>query len=837
MAGKLPGLTLSFAQLGGITGVPPEFIAAMELKETVTPAPNNIGPDPLSDTVFFSRCETTETAERQKHTYFKKPGNITLMGADSNSEGEPVQLVRTLYPTTNDVPTTFPSATTKVAIQDLGNGWSIQSATVSGTYVDGVFVPSVFPADKYVYEIADVVPEKFKATVPILTHDDDVAGTAAMPVPQPGDLNLSEEQLDPYTKKVHRQYRDITTLPQVLLDLDTNDYKQAVVVRETLQLATAAQATPTDVNQVTVQQLGAGLVLQTERIAPSVFSAVAITQTAPDLVPERFRAFLPTVTSETTLDGTASQPALATGELAHVETQLDVFLKRVRSVTRGTLPLPVVLFSATTNQQKQYVTITETLKGDNNTPALPSATKDVDIQALGNGLYFQTERDVPTVFAGAEYTQERVDSLPLKYRGVVPTNTTELTTSGTAAPPTLPTGGLRITQTQIDAFRVRAQSMGRDLSVLPITLTSKTTNEKRQDVTLTETMQLSTASIPTQTALQIVNAENLGNGTTFVTVQSVIGYALLNGTQLDRRLGITVPYQEQIEDTMTANGHLTDAYTEVNPVTELTSNVRLYSPSSSLYVGYSRSFPTTVEVRFEDELTSLQVVVLNGGGAGSYSESPISYTGGAQLSCQGSADASAAVTAHLIYNIKRRGVREVTAMQYEFMLPSPVTMTQVLSRATTLAGTAVSPWPIFKPEAINVVLKSEKFDSTAKAAARSSIGGDGSSALTKGQGTSSQYSPTLTQNDLPATLHGAFSLSVGTVTTAYTASATSTIGSANANASVAASANAAVSPTTIPATIPPSIPTTGLFAYTIRAQNYQDGQVMFVLVVIDASTF
>ena len=61
---KNPGIKLSFEQLGEQVQIPREFIAAMELKETVQAVPNEVEPDALSDTVYL----LTDRNESDKQT-------------------------------------------------------------------------------------------------------------------------------------------------------------------------------------------------------------------------------------------------------------------------------------------------------------------------------------------------------------------------------------------------------------------------------------------------------------------------------------------------------------------------------------------------------------------------------------------------------------------------------------------------------------------------------------------------------------------------------------------------------------------------------------------------
>ncbi len=143
MATKVKGTKLFFSQFGGEQPIPPEFIAAMDRREEVQAVPNDVGAEALDGTIVESKVETNRTDERVRKTVRKKPGNITLRAVNTNDQGQPVQVTRTLFPT--GTTPTAPTATTNVAVKDLGNGWSIQEVGVEGSYDgSGNFVPGVF---------------------------------------------------------------------------------------------------------------------------------------------------------------------------------------------------------------------------------------------------------------------------------------------------------------------------------------------------------------------------------------------------------------------------------------------------------------------------------------------------------------------------------------------------------------------------------------------------------------------------------------------------------------------------------------------------------------------
>ena len=337
MSLKVKGTPLFNSQFGGEQPIPAEFIAAMQRSEKVQPVPNDVGPDGLGDTVVESRVTTDQTGERMLHTVGKIAGNITLRAVNTDNNGQPVQVTRILHPT-GQAPTQ-PTATTTVAVHDLGNGWSIEESSVEGTYVNGVFTPGIFNGNLYKIEIPEVIPLKFRAIVPILETDDTVVGVAQMPTLGVGDLMQSQEQVDEYKVRLMRSYRDLTGLPKSIVSYDTSDPKQVVTITETLQLATTPIAVPSATKTVSVENLGDGTVLQTQRDLPSVFPQNEYSAERPDVTPEDFRALLALTSVTISSPGTAVAPTLNTGDLEARDEQLTLFTHRTTVAHRS---LPVV---------------------------------------------------------------------------------------------------------------------------------------------------------------------------------------------------------------------------------------------------------------------------------------------------------------------------------------------------------------------------------------------------------------------------------------------------------------------------------------------------------------
>lgn len=307
MSNKNPGPTLFNSRFGGEQPIPPEFLAAMNRTESVTSVPNDEPLPPLSDTIVESELKTDRTDERSLRVVGKKSGNITLLTTNTNDNGLPVQVTRTLVPTGTTIPQ--PTATNTIAAHDLGNGWTIIEVGVEGTFVGGIFVPGVFSAKKFTEERPNVTPEEFRALIPTSTTWVDSAGTAIDPTLTGNELLESQEQVTQFKKRVEIQTQDSARIPAVLdKGKDTNPAKQNVAVVKTLMNEGAVVEVPTATKDVAVRQLGDGTKVQETREVPQVFSAKVFARERPNTVPEEFRAKIPIRTTRIDSEGQAQEP-------------------------------------------------------------------------------------------------------------------------------------------------------------------------------------------------------------------------------------------------------------------------------------------------------------------------------------------------------------------------------------------------------------------------------------------------------------------------------------------------------------------------------------------------
>lgn len=726
---KNPGPKLYFSQFGGEQPIPPEFVAAMQRSESLQAVPNDVGPEDLVGDVLESSVTTNRTNERVRKTIKKAPGNITLRNVNTNQDGQPVQTTRTLFPTGSQPD--VPSATTKVAVQDLGNGWSIQESAIEGTYVGGVFVPGIFSGVKYEVSVPDVVPEEFRVAVPTTTTDQTVVGTATVPVLGTGDLDKSQEQIDSFRKRTH-------------------------------------------------------------------------------------------------------------------------------VATRAGLTLPIALGSKDTTPQKQLVTITETLKNTGGA-AVPTATKDVKVKNLGDGTVLQTEYDVPSVFAGAEYAAVLADTIPQEFQNLVPKRTTATTAPGTATAPTLTGTVLSKRLQQVDVFNVRTEIVDRDAFGFPAVLVDKffggpTAQGSTFSGVATKTKTLNNNPLAVeQSFLQFDSTvRNTGAGLSIRETSALASYPDLiefdtdgDNFSVKKTKRLVVPGSALADFT---SRYALDSQRSLD-VTEI------YKPPTTFV--YHR-FPGYVDIDLPPQLLSVTGTISASLGLGSYSETGtylLSGKGSGGIALNASARGSAAAIPDYTYVIKEPWTRNIPCTHYLFYVPdSTVSAGAFLALLKTYFGpngTIISGgpvfnlWPLFSPKSVTLCASGERSSGEAigNVHATDAVTSDyngvlklSGNARTSGSGFSEELELSVKTIRIPPTIHGAIAVVLPSVKF-QTYTITGSINVTNAGlAGLGASgrADATYDTSSIPATPGQSvIPTSGVYIYKYIVEPYKNGYSKVHYITID----
>ena len=234
-----------------------------------------------------------------------------------------------------------------------------------------------------------------------------------------------------------------------------------------------------------------------------------------DPLPEKFQILVPEQVVEQIVEGTAEMPVLTGSQLSVKEDQLNPDVKLVRTATRDRSTLPVSLDQKNTTNEKQLASITQTVQSGD-TVEEPSATVDIQSEALGDGTYVVTKTEVPELFTAETFVSEVPDVVPQKFRVAVPTTTTEERVEGVAEEPVLLEGDLAATEQQENKFVKRVRKTKRDIIDLPVELTQKETTNDKQLATVSQTLQNGDTTEAASATVDI-QSEALGDGTYVVT--------------------------------------------------------------------------------------------------------------------------------------------------------------------------------------------------------------------------------------------------------------------------------------------------------------------------------
>lgn len=470
-------------------------------------SPNGAGP---YGHLVSSAVEQERTDERRKtDVYLESPIGTEMIEYVRTPDGQIATRTHTIVNEGDPLPTL--TELIIAAEQDAwGNGQVEQVVTT---------VPNLFGGKDYTVERPDRAPPDFGALLETTETGETVAGTAVLPVLGVGELMRSEKQLTEQTKRMTVRYRTIADLPIVLVNKKTDEHKQIVTVTRTWDLDTVAPPVPTSTTDVDFTRLGDGTAITEVLGVPNVFGGRDYVRERPDNVPPEFAALLEKQTFEETIEGTAADPTLGTGEYRREEQQVTEFTKRVSVLFRDPAEFPRVLVGKRTNPDKQVVTVTRTWDLDSVTPPVPTATQDTTFQPLGDGTAIQEVLGVPNVFDGNDYTREIRDLVPPDFGALLEITTFTEDVVGTAADPTLGTGELSREEKQLTEFTKRVSVRARDIATLPKTIIGFETDQNKEVVTVTRIWELDTTAPVAPTATKDTEFQKLGDGTAIQTIK------------------------------------------------------------------------------------------------------------------------------------------------------------------------------------------------------------------------------------------------------------------------------------------------------------------------------
>lgn len=252
---------------------------------------------------------------------------------------------------------------------------------------------------------------------------------------------------------------------------------------------------------------------------PEIFKATTFSIERPDPIPQKFRVAVPLNSSQEIVEGIAEIPKLAEGDISKSEEQRNKFIKRVSSASRDQTVLPKTFVQKGTNNERQEVTITETLQ-EGNTSETPNATTTIESDALGDGNYVIRKTQVSNVFPARVFQSSKVDLTPQKFRAKQQETIEEISFAGTAAQPTLVSGEFSRSSQQVNAFVARTSVTKRNIKET-LTLTESILTPDGQVGSRKLTLSGSAQTFTPSAKLIEASVEDLGDGRTVLTETKV----------------------------------------------------------------------------------------------------------------------------------------------------------------------------------------------------------------------------------------------------------------------------------------------------------------------------
>ena len=391
------------------------------------------------------------------------------------------------------------------SIEALGDGRTIKTETRA---------PSVLELPVFSIERPDATPAKFRVAAPTTTEQQTIVGDAEQPSLQGGEISKSEQQQTKFVKRTTVTKRDQDQLPKTLTQKTTTNEGLLATVTETLKAGDAIEQ-PNATTTVESEALGDGNYVVRVTKTPKVFAGKTFSAEKPDILPQKFRASVQSVTEQETVDGNAEQPSLSSGEITKSEQQVTEFIKRISTTSRDETKLPVTLTQKTTNQEKLLLTVTETLQNGDSSEQ-PTARIDVQSEAIGDGKYIVTKTQAPEVFKAQTFRAEKADLTPQKFRSKQIDTTKEETIEGQAEEPSLGENEFSKTEQQINKFVKRVTTTERETEVTE-SLDESVVTPDGQLATRTITLSKSNQTIVPSATVIDGNVEELGDGRTVKT--------------------------------------------------------------------------------------------------------------------------------------------------------------------------------------------------------------------------------------------------------------------------------------------------------------------------------
>lgn len=350
---------------------------------------------------------------------------VSLTDTRVTDDGQIATEVETLAAGIQTVTPNSDGTTVSAIVDNLGNNTSLKTV---------VTVPSLFTKATYETEIPDLLPKEFSALLNTRETVAISAGTASQPTLASGQLDIKEEQLTVQLKRVRTRSRDLASLPATLTGKATNAKKQVVTVNRSLK--TSSIAIPSATQDVAIDQIGDGTLIEELRIIPVVFDDQSYSAEKLDRTPPEFKALLPETTTEVTTAATSvSPPTLGATDYQATAERLTAFTIRTRTRSRAAVTLPATLSGKKVLADGRQATITKTLASGLQSITATARTEEAQVDALGDGNTSKVQVEADEALAQTETRNEQPTIPPRKFLTITSDQTIEQVVESTLLSP------------------------------------------------------------------------------------------------------------------------------------------------------------------------------------------------------------------------------------------------------------------------------------------------------------------------------------------------------------------------------------------------------------------
>ena len=310
----------------------PQKFKALQEESAIEETIEGTAKEPLLDVGEFSKSEqqVNKFLKRTSTTFRDVEDSVILNEYVLTNNGQVGTRTLTLA---SGEQTLTPSATLVDAnIESLGDGRTVKAE---------VEVPNVFSNKTITATKTDSTPEKFRATQKDTTIEESVAGTIESSLDlDTGEFRKSEQQVTEFIKRTSVTSRDTTTTSDLTEFVVT---PQGQVATRTLTLSPSEQTLEPNARLIdgSIEELGDGRTIKTEVKVDITFDNKTLSASKPDVLPERFRASTPSITTQETVEqSSVSVPELDSGDLEKSETRLTDFTVRKSTTARDVSSIP-----------------------------------------------------------------------------------------------------------------------------------------------------------------------------------------------------------------------------------------------------------------------------------------------------------------------------------------------------------------------------------------------------------------------------------------------------------------------------------------------------------------